>query len=125
MTSLLLDTHVLVWWALASPRIRGEWVEALVDPENAVFVSVTSIWEIEIKKRSGKLDFGHDTIDLAREYDFELLPIGARDARLASSLDWDHRDPFDRMLVAQALEHGLTIVTGDDAVRAAPGIRAL
>lgn len=125
MTSLLLDTHVLVWWALASPRIRGEWVEALVDPENAVAVSVASIWEIEIKKRSGNLDFDHDPIDLAREYDFELLPIAARDARLAGSLDWDHRDPFDRMLVAQALERGLTIVTGDDAVRAAPGIRAL
>lgn len=125
MTGLLLDTHVMVWWALASSRVKSEWVDAVVDPENAVAVSVASIWEIEIKKRSGKLLFDYDAVDIAREYEFELLSINPRDAQLAGSLDWDHRDPFDRMLVAQSLDRGLTIVTGDDAVRGAPGIRTL
>jgi PIN domain nuclease of toxin-antitoxin system len=125
VTALLLDTHVVIWWIFANPKVRPSWVEAIVDPENSVALSAASVWEVEIKKRRGKLDFPLDLVDLASAHGFDLLPMTASDARLAGSLDWEHNDPFDRMLAAQSLEHGLTVVTDDGALAAAPGIRAL
>ena len=125
MTALLLDSHVVMWWVLASPRIRSIWVEVLVDSTNTVAVSAASIWELEIKKRSGKLDFPYDLIELTEDYDFELLPISPADARAAGALEWDHRDPFDRMLAAQSLARGMVLVTDDSALTSAPGIRTL
>jgi PIN domain nuclease of toxin-antitoxin system len=125
MTGLLLDTHVVLWWLQGSPRVRPHWVEAVVDADNVVSISAASVWEIEIKKRAGKLDVPFDVIELSEANGFELLSISAGDARLAGSLEWDHRDPFDRMLAAQSLERGMTIVTDDAALIAAPGIRTL
>jgi len=125
VTALLLDTHVVIWWILANPKVRPSWVEAIVDPENSVAVSAASVWEVEIKKRRGRLDFPLDLVDLAGVHGFDLLPMTASDARLAGSLDWEHNDPFDRMLAAQSLEHDLVMVTDDAALAAAPGIRRL
>ena len=125
MSGLLLDTHVVVWWAISSPRVRPEWVERIVAPDNRVYVSAATVWEIEIKKRSGKLDFGFDVLDLAGENDFELLAISPEDAAAAGSVEWEHRDPFDRMLVSQARRRELVLVSADDAIRAAPGVRVL
>ena len=122
---LLLDTHVVLWWADGSPRIPAAWVEAIVDPRNEAIVSAATAWEVEIKKKSGKLAFSHRVIDVAAESGFILLGISAEDATLAGSLDWDHRDPFDRLLAAQSVEHGLTLVSQDEALRAAPGVRVL
>lgn len=120
---LLLDTHVLIWWWEGNPRIRGSWAEAIVDPENEALVSAATGWELEIKKRSGKLVFSPTASEVADESGFALLDISARQAELAGSLDWEHRDPFDRLLVAQALDQGLTLITDDEALRAAPGLR--
>jgi len=125
MTGLLLDTHVVMWWALADSRISARWLEAIAAPENSVVMSVATVWEVEVKKRSGKLDFDQDMIELAAEYGFDLLSIGPDDARLAGSLDWEHRDPFDRMLAAQAANRALTLITADSALLLAPGVRFL
>ena len=125
MTNLLLDTHVVVWWTIASSRVRPEWVELIAAPENRVYVSAATVWEIETKKRSGKVDFGFDVLALLGEYDFEPLAISPEDAAAAGSLDWEHRDPFDRMLVAQARRREYALVSADDAIRGAPGIRVL
>ncbi|CAN5574643.1 type II toxin-antitoxin system VapC family toxin [soil metagenome] len=125
MSRLLLDTHVFMWWALASPRVKARWVDSIAEPSNTVAVSAATVWEIEIKKRSGKLHFPHEAIALAHGYGFELLPISPLDARRAGSLDWDHRDPFDRMLAAQCLERDFTLVTDDVAFFEAPGVTLL
>lgn len=122
---LLLDTHVVVWWAEGSPRIPAAWVEAIVDPANEALVSAASAWEVEIKKRSGKLAFSPTVLEVAADSGFTLLGISAVDATLAGSLDWDHRDPFDRILAAQSAGLGLTLVTQDQALLSAPGVRAL
>lgn len=122
---LLLDTHVVIWWATSSPRIPAAWVEAIVDPDNEPMVSAATAWEVEIKKRSGKLNFSPTVLEVAAESGFSLLGITAEDATLAGSLDWDHRDPFDRILAAQSSGLGLTLVTEDAALRAAPGVRSL
>lgn len=122
---LLLDTIAFLWWNQASPRLSSVWIEAIADPINDVALSAASVWEITIKKQIGKLDFSGSPVRTAQEYDFRLLPITPQDAERAGSLDWPHRDPFDRMLVAQALEGGLTMVTADAALKRAPGINSL
>ena len=122
---LLLDSHVLLWWPHGNSRIRASWADAIGDPNNECFVSAVTAWEIEVKKRAGKLDFASTVPDVAADFGFVTLDISPHDAGLAGSLDWEHKDPFDRMLVAQALRRELTLVTGDDAMLTAPGVRFL
>ena len=101
------------------------WADAIRDPSNEMFVSAASVWESELKKRSRKLTFTSTLIQVSVENGFTLLDISPADGSLAGSLDWDHKDPFDRMLIAQASERNLTVITADDAMRSAPGVRFL
>lgn len=122
---LLLDTHVVLWWARGGGHIRASWVDAISDPSNESFVSAVTAWEIEVKKRAGKLDFASTVHEVAADNDFATLDISVADAAHAGSLDWEHKDPFDRMLVAQARERDLTLVTADASMLTAPGVRFL
>ena len=100
-------------------------MEAISDPGNECFVSAVTAWEIELKKRLGKLDFASTVPDVAAANDFGTIDITVADAATAGSLEWDHKDPFDRMLVAQARERGLTLVTADESMLSAPGVAFL
>jgi PIN domain nuclease of toxin-antitoxin system len=113
---LLLDTHALLW-ALGSPtRLPAPVVHAVRDPANAIYASAASIWEISIKAALGKISADVGAVVRAiTEVGFDELPIAMAHARRVSALPPLHRDPFDRMLVAQALEEGLTVVTRDSA----------
>lgn len=111
---LLLDTQPLLWW-LADQPIDREASDAIADPSNIVAVSATSIWEITIKRQVGKLRFEGSPADEVLDAGFERLSITAVHAELAGDLPLHHRDPFDRMLVAQAQAEGLTLVTRDPA----------
>jgi PIN domain nuclease of toxin-antitoxin system len=110
---LLLDTHVLLWWLDDSPRLSPAVRERLIDPETLVASSVVSLWEIEIKRALGKLSAPSDVIGGTRDAGVELLGVSADHAVEAGRLPLLHRDPFDRMIVAQAQHEGLTVVTGD------------
>lgn len=113
MNSLLLDTHTLLW-ALSDPdRLSPPARRVLEAGETPAYVSAASVWEIAIKRRSGKLTAPDDLIGKAEEASFESLPIGVGHAHRAGELPLHHRDPFDRMLVAQALVETLTVVTRD------------
>ncbi len=125
MSRLLLDTHVFLWWAKASPNIRAGWVEAILDDSNSIHVSAVTAWEVETKKRIKKLDFNDDVGRVVAEFGFEALSVTLDHASVAGSLDWDHRDPFDRMLVAQALSNDMVLLSADDAMKSAPGVRVL
>jgi PIN domain nuclease of toxin-antitoxin system len=115
---LLLDTHALLW-ALAEPeRLTEEAREAVRDGRNEVLVSAASVWEISIKQAAGKLRAPDDLLDVTADAGFGSLPILARHALAAGTLSAHHRDPFDRMLIAQAREEALTIVTRDQRFRA-------
>ncbi len=109
--NLLLDTCTLLWW-LGGDAVSAEAAEAIANPDNGVWVSAASIWEISIKQTIEKLEVRGD-FDAAVDEDFDHLPISAEHARLAGRLPRHHRDPFDRMLVAQAQSQGLTLVTRD------------
>lgn len=109
---LLLDTQVFLWWKLDDPRLVVDARETIATAD-LVLVSTASAWEIAIKCRLGKLDLQEDFERGVRESGFERLPIGFSHAAETRALGDHHRDPFDRMLIAQARVEGLTIVTHD------------
>ncbi len=114
---LLLDTHAFLWFVEGSERISRSAVAAIADSENELFLSVASIWEMAIKIGKRKLVLQQDleTYIAAwiKEYSIELLPIEARHAVLTATMKSHHGDPFDRILVAQAIQENLTLVSGD------------
>ncbi len=121
---LLLDTHVLLW-AVVEPEALSESVRsALADPENTLLVSSATAWEIATKHRIGRLPQAADLIANLGSYVEALgaveLPITIRHAQTAGLFRTEHRDPFDRMLAAQAVLEGLTLLTSDPAFSAFP-----
>lgn len=116
--NLLLDTHALLWWLADDPTLSTEARAAIADPETQVFVSAATAWEMSIKATLGKLDVPDNLEEVLQENHFQELPIRIRDARAAGQLPQHHRDPFDRMLVAQAVLENLTVVTRDRAFEA-------
>ncbi len=109
--NLLLDTHTLLWW-VNGERLSDAAAEAIRDPGNLAGVSAAAVWEIAIKQALGKLTVDGD-LDAVLAEDFEPVPITFDDARRAGGLPPVHRDPFDRMLVAQAQNRGLVVVSRD------------
>ncbi len=108
---LLLDTHVAIWWLSGDKRLSAATRLAIEDAPNA-FLSAVSLWEIFIKQDTGRLDLPAGFVDALRD-DFVELALTFDHALEGRSLPLLHRDPFDRMLVAQAKVEGLTIVTSD------------
>ena len=109
---LLLDTNALLWW-LADEGLTVQARDAIADPENLVVVSAVSAWEISVKKALGKLAAPDDLEHQVQAGGFIPLPITIAHGVAAGQLARHHDDPFDRMLIAQALAEGLTIVTRD------------
>jgi PIN domain nuclease of toxin-antitoxin system len=110
---LLLDSHALLWWLDEDPALSREAYDAIADPGNWVAVSAASPWEIEIKRLKGQLEAPEDLTDRLEAGGFHALPITVEHGVAATRLPRYHRDPFDRMLIAQAQLEGLTIVTRD------------
>jgi PIN domain nuclease of toxin-antitoxin system len=115
---LLLDTHLLLWWLESSPSLSARARETIRDPENTVFVSAVSLWEIWLKQSLGKLRLPVDFTERLAAEPFESLPLMASHARQVGRLPWHHRDPFDRVLVAQAQVEKLVLLTADEALTA-------
>lgn len=114
---ILVDTQVLLWIAEGSPRLSPQVSNRLRDRENEVLFSAASIWEIAIKmaaKRSGFAVDAHETARLAVESGFAELPIDWRAAARAAELPLHHRDPFDRIIIAQAMTEPARLLTADE-----------
>jgi PIN domain nuclease of toxin-antitoxin system len=122
---LLVDTHVFLWWRGDDPQLGEVERQAIRDGQNDVFLSAASIWEIAIKHSLGRLQIPEPASAAGVRLGFEPLPISFAHAEAAALLPPLHRDPFDRMLVAQARAEGLTLVTRDPAIRAYPGVAFL
>ncbi len=117
MTSLLLDAHAILWFLWDDTKLSANAKALVENAENRKLVSVASCWEIAIKASLGKLDLGEPSHSfLSREIArnrFELLSIGLDHVTMAAELPFHHRDPFDRLLIAQALVEKLAIVSVD------------
>lgn len=115
---LLLDAHAVLWWLADDPTLHPAARSAIADPANDILVSSASIWEIAIKRAMGKLEAPTGVTAAIDEAGFSVLPITGDDAERAGSLPAHHRDPFDRMLVAQAGRLGAVVVSRDEAFAA-------
>ena len=121
---LLLDTHLLLWAASNSERLSKDVCALLDAPENELFFSAASLWEVVIKHGLGREDFKVDARLLRRgllDNGYSELPIGSEHVVAIDSLPALHKDPFDRILIAQALVEGITLLTADRAVTQYPG----
>jgi PIN domain nuclease of toxin-antitoxin system len=117
----LLDTHILLWWIEDDPKLGADLRATIADPANEVVVSAATLWEAAIKRALGKLRFETPVLLAALiRGGIEVLPVTADHALAAGDLPRHHDDPFDRMLVTQAIAHGLTLITRDSWLRAYP-----
>lgn len=114
---LLLDTHAFLWWLAGDERLPSRLREAIADEGNAIFISAASVWEIATKHRIGKLP---DVAEIVADIDtvildqgFKELPIAVAHGRAAGMLPGPHRDPFDRMLIAQAMIEEMVLVSNE------------
>ena len=121
---LLLDTHIFLWYITNYARLPVKFGNAIRGPANEVYLSIASIWEVVVKYHLGKLTLPHPPAEyLPRQriaHGILGLPIDEESMPHLAALPLLHRDPFDRMLVAQSLQHGLTIVTVDPGILAYP-----
>lgn len=120
--NVLLDTHVFLWWIEDNPRLSSRAREVIADGENMVFVSAASGWEIAIKARLGKLSLPENEAldrfisDQLQVNAFQVLPVQLSHGLHVYTLPLLHRDPFDRLLVAQSQVEKMPLVTGDDRI---------
>jgi len=117
--NVLLDTHTLLWLVSKPSNVDADTLAILSDPGTSVWVTAASAWEIATKTRLGRLDGGallSTWTDVIADMSSTELAIDSADAILAGRLPWEHRDPFDRIIVAQALRRNLTIATRDTKI---------
>lgn len=111
--NFLLDTHVLLWWLDDNPTLSEKARSVISDGEHLVFISAATIWEIRIKEALGKLKIPRNFQKVLGDQSFEMLDITSEHAHAIRDLPDHHRDPFDRMLVAQAKTESFSLVTRD------------
>ena len=120
---LLLDTHVFIWWDIDPAKISPAAMAALRDPGNSVFLSVVSVWEMVIKVELGKLILHHplsEIIASQQENGIEVLPVELRHSLAVARLPSIHKDPFDRLLIAQSNVESMEFVSADRLITGYP-----
>ena len=114
---LLLDTHIFIWWADQPERLSPAALSALEDDANELLLSVVSVWEMQIKIQLGKLKLSLPLKELLKNQqetnDLTVSAVALTHVLALDALPFHHKDPFDRLLIAQSIEEGLTIVTAD------------
>jgi PIN domain nuclease of toxin-antitoxin system len=117
---LLVDSHAFVWFVEGNPRISRPARAAIEENAEEVWVSYASIWELTIKQAVSRMTLPESPEAMATKAGMQLLPIELRHIRLTATLEHLHGDPFDRLLVAQAIDEGLVLVTSDRTVQRYP-----
>lgn len=116
----ILDTHTLIWFLNGDDKLSKRAREVIEDQGNTKFISIASIWEIAIKISLDKFKFEQGFmkfLNLIDENGFEVLPISFEHALIVSTLEFIHRDPFDRLILAQAISGNTTVITKDEQIR--------
>lgn len=118
MKTLLLDTHTLIWYFQENNKLNTEIIDLLEDCDHTLYLSIVSLWEIAIKINLGKLKLDttfQDLLNFLDQVNIDILPITTSDLEYYLNLPLHHRDPFDRILIAQAMNNKLTLISGDVA----------
>ena len=113
---LLIDTHIFLWSLLEPEKLSSKATKILENPNNTILVSIVSIWESSIKKSLGKLEIPDDFSQALSYSNFGLLELSVVHCKAITKLPWHHRDPFDRMLIAQTQKENLTLMTHDKRI---------
>jgi PIN domain nuclease of toxin-antitoxin system len=121
---LILDTHAALWWLSGDERFGADAEDHLTDATNQVLLSAAVVWEVAIKRSLGRLEAPGDFAPTLLGAGAQPLPIGLDHAAAVERLPWHHRDPFDRLLVAQATVERATLVSADEALHAY-GVRVI
>ena len=114
---LLLDTHTFIWFINGDKRLSSKAKTEILKSSNSKFVSIVSIWEMAVKISLGKLKINHPYKDVIRQIEkngFEILPVIFEHTDVVRQLEFHHRDPFDRLLIAQAISEEMTIISKDE-----------
>ncbi len=112
----LIDTHILLWWLSYDKMLSKKMIELIENPDNAIYISSGSIWEIVIKKTLGKLKAPSNLVETLQMNDLKTLPITVEHALKVEHLPTIHHDPFDRILIAQCMVENLTMITTDPMI---------
>lgn len=113
---ILLDTHFLLWWLDDAPELGDTARVVISQPENLIFYSAASLWELRIKESTGKLELPENFSAILQSEPFEALAVTIKHTEALRGLPLHHRDPFDRMLIAQAVSEKLTLLTRDEHI---------
>ncbi len=113
---VFLDAHVLLWWWGDDRRLGEPARRSIADPANSVVVSAGTVWEIAVKHAAGRLSAPGNLIETLRAEEFDVVPVTGEDAEAAAELPPHHRDPFDRLLIAQALRLDALVISNDRAM---------
>lgn len=114
--NLILDTHIILWWMDDNDLLPQKYRLAIEDINNICFVSAASVWEISIKSAIGKLDIPDNYLEVLLDQNFEEIPVSLKHAKKVCHLPMHHKDPFDRLLIAQAIIEDLTILSVDKII---------
>ena len=125
MAKYLLDTHIFLWWMSDAEQLSKEVFDIIADGSNQIYVSSATIWEIAIKEALGKLEVDANLDHAIEENGFIELKISAICVNATKKLEQIHRDPFDRMLIAQAIEGDMTLITIDGYIVQYDGVQVL
>ena len=131
----LLDTHILLWWLEDNSNLSKKTYSLIADPENTIFISVASLWEMRIKEGIGKLKIPDMLLKAIEDQGFEKIDIKAEHTERLKSLTYKpnsislttstHNDPFDRMLIAQSINESITIITNDKVFKDYEGVEVV
>ncbi|GAB6088476.1 type II toxin-antitoxin system VapC family toxin [Spirochaeta dissipatitropha] len=117
---ILLDTHAIIWWLSDSPELPEQWASEFAVPKNNCFLSSASVWEIAIKSSLGKISIPDNYLTILRKQGFLPLPISWSHAPSVASLPLIHRDPFDRLIISQAITENMILASRDKIMEEYP-----
>ncbi len=112
----LLDTHILIWWAENNKKLKPQYKKIIADGDNVIFVSVVSVWEVIIKSKLKKIKLDVPINKIIERYGFHILDINIDHVLKLNSLKDHHKDPFDRLLIAQSIIEDFTLLTDDKLI---------
>ncbi len=125
MKGILIDTHILIWWLIEPKKLKQKHLEIIQNEQSNIFVSLVSFWEISLKVKKGKLIFNDEFENILIENSFQLLPISLQHLKILQEIEYIHQDPFDMLILAQAINDNLELISYDEKFEKVDNLRLI